>query len=584
MYNFVLGDQRTRLVFMILLFLSLSALDLLGIGLIGPFVGAILDPAQLTRFALLENILFHFAGNSTRDQIFALGIILLMVFVFKGVAAYFVQRTIFSFSFSFRTHLIKKLMHAYLGMPYRFYLERNSSTIVQSVIAHTKVMSDDLLTPSLRFVADTLMLLVLGLFLLWVSPSAIAMLGLMLGSAFFFFIRFVKPRVRKAGEQVGTTNERMIRGVNQGMGGVKEIRVLRAEKSFFADVADAAEEHSAAQLSFNSMLVIPRYLMETVIVLFVILFSLVMTFKGEGSNQLIPVLAIFGAAGMRILPAMSTISSSLASMHYSSFSLAELYRDLKYVETHKNDSSDINEQRVPSINAVSFERLVLKDVHYAYANAGRPAVDGMSFVIESGQSIGLIGESGAGKTTIVDILLGLHPIDSGSFTVNGISIEDYGWDRWRDQIAYIPQNIFLTDDTLAQNVAFGVPKKQIDIVRVRDALKSAQLSMLLDRLPAGLQTVLGERGVRLSGGERQRVALARAFYHNRNIFVFDEATSALDIETEQQVIDIIDRLHGEKTMIVIAHRLTTVKGCDVVHRLKLGRIVASGRFEEVIGE
>lgn len=580
-YSFLLKDHRRKLLAMTLLFITLSVFDLLGIGLIGPFIGAIINPAELAKVGVLQGTILPADGSVTSRSIGILGGILLVVFLFKGGMAYWVQRRIFAFSFEFKSHLIKKLMHAYLRMPYQFYLERNSSTVIQSVIAHTKVMSDDLLIPSLRVASDVMMMTIIGAFLFWVNPQAMLLLSGMLGSAFYLYISFVRPRVRQAGEDASVTHERMIRGVNQGIGGIKEIRVLRVEDAFFSEVANAADEAAKSFLRFSSLLVIPRYLMETVLVFFVVALSLYVVYQGDDTTQLISVLAMFGAAGMRILPAVTQISSSLASINYSSFALDELYRDLKLVEAAQKADRDI--PAVTDLGASQpFERLDISGIAYCYPGADRNAIDGISLSFSRGQSIGFIGESGAGKTTLVDILLGLHHIDSGLIEVNGNNIDQYGWNNWINQIAYIPQSVFLIDDTLEANVAFGVPSEQIDTSRVNDAINAAQLSDLVARLPEGIHTKLGERGIRLSGGERQRVALARALYHDRDVFILDEATSALDAETERQIVEVIEKLHGKKTLIVIAHRLTTVKNCDRIFRFNAGQVIASGSYGEVV--
>ncbi|MEK7414851.1 MAG: ABC transporter ATP-binding protein, partial [Planctomycetota bacterium] len=406
---------------------------------------------------------------------------------------------------------------------------------------------------------------------------------LMLGGAFVLYLALVRPRVRRAGQEVAEANERVIRGVNESMAGIKEIRTLRIEDVLASEVGNQAMRTAEAQSRFYSLLAVPRNLMEVVLVAFVVLFSIVTLLHGDEGKQLVAVLATFGVASIRILPAVIQASSSVASMNYSIHSLDSLYKDLKYVgEHHAPGAPPAADSH--SVAAQPFTDLELRDISYAYLGAGRQAITGLSMSIRRGQSIGLIGESGAGKTTLVDILLGLHPFDSGRFLINGIDVAQYGWNRWLDQVAYIPQNALLADDTLERNVAYGVPFGEIDLPRLERAIASAQLAALVARLPAGVNTVLGERGVRLSGGERQRIALARAFYHNRSVLVFDEATSALDADTERQVIEVMNGLYGEKTLIVIAHRLATVKGCDVIHKLHAGRIVSSGTFEEVIGE
>lgn len=570
------------MVLMAVLFLISSALELLGIGLIGPFVGAVVNPGLLDRFTALNSVMNYFGIVGGRDRTMALGSFLLLVFIIKGGVAFGIFRHIAAFTFHFRASLVQRLMNAYLRMPYQFYLERNSAAIVNSVIAHTKTMTDDMLLPSLRLASDAVVLCAIGLFLFWFDPVAMLILLVALGGTSAFYSSLVKPKVKAAGQEVAVQNEALIKGVNQGIGGIKEIRVLAAERHFLEHVRLSSTLCAASQTKFYSLIAIPRYLIETVFVIFVVLFALFALHKGSGGDAMVATLAMFGVAGIRILPAVTNISSSLASMNYSGFALSELYRDLQFVEQQAGGAAA---QAIQSTNPVGdFQQLHFDNIRYAYPGAGRQAIDGISLTIAQGQSIGLIGASGAGKTTLIDILLGLHQFDSGNFYVNGTDISEYGWGKWLQQVAYIPQNVFLADETLEKNIAFGVAEDKIDSARVAEALAAAQLTQLVGRLPEGVRTMVGERGIRLSGGERQRVALARAFYHNRSVFIFDEATSALDAETERQVIEVIESLHGQKTLIVIAHRLTTVKSCDTIYRLKDGRIIDSGRYEDVVDE
>ncbi len=564
---------------MIGIFMLMSVLELLGVGLVGPYIGAVVSPDVLGRFPRLQQVMATYGAKTPQAQIVLLGMVLIVIVLAKGVAAYAAQRRVFRFSFHFRTSLVNKLMASYLYMPYRFFLARNSSAVVHSVLDSTKIMADDLLIPSLRLCSDLLILLLMGALLLWVSPQAMLLLTVLLGAATFLYLRIVKPRVRRAGEVAAVAHERIIRSVNQAVGGIKEIRTLRTEEYFLAEVTAASDRCAGGQSESMSLLIVPKFMMEAALVFFVIIFSMYVTWQGGGRQGLVTVLAMFGVAGIRILPALSQISYSLASMNYTSFALNEVYRDLREAEIITAQKPKSNQGPAA---AAEFHAVELRGVRFAYQPNAQPTIDGVDLRIEKGRSIGLIGESGAGKTTLIDILLGLHRFDAGSFRIDGVDIDSYGWERWRDHIAYIPQNAFLTDDTLEHNIAFGLTHAQIDRGKVLASIEAAQLTALVARLPEGLDTVVGERGIRLSGGERQRIALARAFYSGRDILILDEATSALDNDTERQVVEVIEGLHGKITLIVIAHRLSTVRGCDVIHRLEKGRIVASGRFEDVI--
>ncbi|MEO5346967.1 MAG: ABC transporter ATP-binding protein/permease [Magnetococcus sp. YQC-9] len=581
-YLYVMRGQEWKLATLIAMYLLMAFLDIMGIGLVGPFVGTVVNPTLVEKITLVRWIFAQLNMQpGSLNAVLVIGGFLIILFILKFLIAVSIQFRVYRFSFHFRAELIERLMRAYLHMPYRFFLERNSASIVQAIVNHTKVMVDDLLLPSLRICSDSITIIIIFSFLCWISVTAVASLGCMLVIAALIYIRFVRPRVIQAGQISAQENELVIRGVNEGIGGIKEIKVLRVESFMTDTVTRAAHNTARAHARFYTMLQAPRSMMEVVLILFVVLFSLLAIGMGEAGESLMPILATFGVASLRILPSAISASASIASMSYSSHALISLYEDLRSVES--TSTRTIPSQPVPTrTDFEPFRSLEIQDLSYAYPGASRKAIDGISLRITKGQSVGLIGESGAGKTTLIDILLGLHPFDSGRMRINDQDIETFAWPRWLDQVAYIPQSPFLADDTLARNVAFGVSDALVDPKRLDDAIRAAQLETLLTRLANGYATVLGDRGIRLSGGERQRIALARAFYHNRDVFIFDEATSALDMETERQVIEVINQLHGEKTLIVIAHRLATVQACDVIYRMRDGKVVASGTFAEVV--
>ena len=577
-FLYVLRGHRGQLIAMIALFVVLSAMDVLGIGLVGPFVAAVVEPARLDKLTSLTHWLGYIAAPLGVDVRVALGLLLLGIFAFKAVFAYLIHRRVLAFAFSVRAVLIKRLVRAYVAMPYQFFLNRNSAGLVQSVVNDTKVMTDDLLIPVMRSVSDSLVLVLIAVFLFVVDARTMMAFAGLVVVAIWIYSRVVRPRTRSAGQEVAAANEGIIRGVNQLAAGLKEIRVLGVEVPFVEAVAGAADANTAAQLRFNAFLVMPRYLMESVVVIFVIALALVTIAAGKAATDLLATLAMFAVAGLRALPAMTQISSSLASMNYSSHALGSLYDALRGVAS----AGQLSLHAYSMAPHDDFHELRFEAVGFSYEGARTAAVDGITLDIRRGQSIGLVGESGSGKTTLVDLLLGLHVPQSGRILLNGMDVTRGGLDKLRERVAYIPQTVFIIDDTLRRNIALGVPDADVDAPRLAEAMRLAQLNGLVSRLPLGLDTVLGERGGRLSGGERQRIALARAFYHNREILIFDEATSALDTETEREVIAAIESLRGAKTMVVIAHRRAPVSRCDVVCRLAGGKVIAQGRPAEVL--
>ena len=566
---YILDGKATQIFFLILIFLMISCLELLGIGLVGPYIAIVSDPELMNKHEKLLNFFSRLHIIGPHNQILALGISLIVIFFIKGAISYFAQRYVFAFSFHFRTALIDRLMNNYIHMPYEFFLRRNSSSITQAVLANTKAVVDDLMIPGIRLCSDVLVTLIIGAFLYFVSPQAMIILMTLVMTVIIIYLKLVRPRVREQGRLAAVANEQIINGVNESIAGIKEIRVLGVENYFVNRIHSASFQCANAQSGFMSMLILPKYLIEISLILFVITFSMYAIWGGGNIDNLMPVLAMFGVAGLRIMPALSQVSSSLVSMHYSSYALAQLHEDL------------VEAQKIPKVNyrtkanqhlEMNFEKISLSNISFSYKGKRHPTLCNLTLNIRRGQSIGLIGGSGAGKSTLIDILLGFHEIQGGEYLVDDINIGQATWPAWRDQFSYIPQNVFLIDDSFEKNIAFGQNDHELNRTKVLQAIEFAQLSSLLKKLPQGLQTIVGERGLRLSGGERQRIALARAFYSNRNILILDEATSALDNETERQVVEVVESFKGALTMVVIAHRLSTVKNCDVIYRLINGRL------------
>jgi ATP-binding cassette, subfamily B, bacterial PglK len=380
----------------------------------------------------------------------------------------------------------------------------------------------------------------------------------------------------------------MIRLINHGMGGLKETRVIGCEPYFESKMEAQISQFSVSgslALSFSNL---PRYVIEAFLITFLIIFTFLFISANQGNVQnLSSVLGIFALASIRLLPAVGNLLSSINGIRYNAYSLDRIYLDLKELEDtnmSKASKSIIAESRSSASTGIVLpfrDRIILEDVVYHYPNTASKSLDQVSLVIKKGESIGLIGKSGAGKTTLVDVILGLLTPQDGDIKVDNASIYN-DLRAWQNLIGYVPQSIFLIDDTLERNIAFGIHDQLIDHQRLDGAIVAAQLEELVEQLPNGLNTMVGERGVLLSGGQRQRVGIARALYHEREILVFDEATAALDNETEGLVTEAIKSLIGIKTMIIIAHRLSTIEHCDRIYQLEQGRITKSGSYQDVV--
>jgi ATP-binding cassette, subfamily B, bacterial PglK len=571
----LLGKDRSKLPWLVLLFLGSSLLDVAGIGLIGPYVALVVD----TR--VLDGMLGHVIAaiglpREQRAVLILLGLLLIGIFLLKAIAAIGIRGAIIRFSQNQRVRLQATLMQTYQALPYTEFMRRNSSEYVHAISDLTARFAE-VVHIGLRMVSDGIVaIMILGL-LAWQNAPALALLAGLLLAVIFGYDRLFRRNLRSHGERANQAALTMLRGVHEGIEGLKEIRILGKEEHFYRMVHEGAM--ALARLLTRVLLItlLPRYLLEASMVVFVVTLVVVILLLGQDPQILVPTLGVFGVAALRLAPSANAVSSSLIELRYNRDSIFRLQRDIYVVARSAREPPKLSPE-----TSDGFRILALDQVEFTYPEACQPALKGLSLEIRAGESIGLIGPSGSGKTTLVDVLLGLLEPQAGQLRYNDRPLKD-ALSEWRGQVAYLPQQVFLIDDTLRSNVALGVDDTQIDEARLSEALRQARLEELVHQLPDGKHTIIGERGIRFSGGQRQRVALARAFYHRRSVLIMDEATSALDDETESEIIDEIRRLKGQKTIIVIAHRLTTVRYCDRIYRFENGLIVNQGTYDQVVG-
>ena len=574
---YLLGDDRKRLPWLIVMFIASSLIDIAGLGMIGPYVVLVVDPDALTGTSLAKLLATIGLPTGPQDLLVIFGLGLIAVFVLKAAAAILINRSILLFSFKRVVQIRTFLMSSFQSLPYTEYLLRNSSEYIYAIHGLTTQFQGTMQS-ILRLISEGLVGIVILVFLALNSGSVLGLVVILLGGMIFIYDRAFRRNIREYGRLTNEHATRMVQGIHEGMEGLKEIRILNKEEHFRRTVTDSAKKYSEIYVKLNVIRTAPRYLLELILVAFVVLFVLSALSLGQDLNALVPTLGIFGVAALRLMPAANTIYSSLAQLRFGRNATSLLYADLKQLEQRSTFAT----KQTVSKNPEPFQTLTLQNVRFAYPNAKQSALNEVSLTIRAGESIGLVGPSGSGKTTLVDVLLGLLEPQLGEIQYNYQPMQER-IAEWRAHVAYLPQQVFLIDNTLRCNVALGVPEEEINEQSLSDALQKARLSELVQELPDGVETILGERGVRLSGGQRQRVALARAFYHGRSVLVMDEATSALDYETEHEVVEEIKQLKGQKTIIVIAHRLTTVQNCDRIYRLDKGKIVEQGSYADVVG-
>jgi ABC-type multidrug transport system fused ATPase/permease subunit len=583
-FIYVLQGRRKALAALIGLFLFVSFLEGFSTAMVGPFIALATKPDSVN-----DNPWFHvvYKGlhlSSPNQVIWVIGTVVMLLFYVKAFLSFNAQKYVFEFGYRQQAELSSKLMRIYMTAPYTYHLSRNSAILINNITMEADRFANGLMMPLLTSISNAVVTFALTALLIFTSPVATLTITGILLTAFIFYRQF-KYKFALWGKELSESRAEMIRTINHGLGGLKETQVLGCGGYFEQQLDEHAERYSrsiSAALSFSNL---PRYMIEAFLITFLILFTFIFLIINKGNNQnLSSVLGVFALASIRLLPASTNLVTAVSGIKLNTYTLDKIYLDLKESESWSNLERQGTKNSFGSINAASInfqKRVVLDQVIYRYPNAARNALQGITLEVKKGQSIGLIGKSGAGKTTLVDVILGLLEPQSGDILVDGNSIYT-NLRTWQNLIGYVPQSIFLIDDTLAKNIAFGVPDHLIDQARLQKAIGLAQLSELVEQLSEGIDTIIGERGVLLSGGQRQRIGIARALYHEREILVFDEATAALDNETESLVTEAIKSLSGEKTMIIIAHRLSTIEHCDRVYDLEKGQVVNSGSYREVV--
>ncbi|MCA1991479.1 MAG: ABC transporter ATP-binding protein/permease [Coleofasciculus sp. S288] len=590
-FLYILPAKKISLILLLFSFLLVSVLEVFGIGLIGPFIALANNPDIINQNSWL-NWAYEQSGFKLTSQFIGLvGLLVVAIFCIKSFISWKVQVYVFVFSYRQQGLLMRKLMHNYLSAPYSFHLKKNSAHFIQSVVTDTQTFANSVLSTLLTTVANFVVMLSLVVLLCLTNLTLIVVVLGMALPLFILFNRF-KDKLVQWGVEAGQANEAMVRIINHGLGGIKETQLIGCGPYFEKQLAEQAQRYATASGGFYAFKLSPRIIVETLLVISLVGFISVYLIFNSNTQSLTSVLGIFALASIRLIPAMSNFMGGMSVLRNSSYVLDKLYADLKELKnlemeqvpqsgTHLNSGEHLG-YKSPVNQIANFKsKIALDAVTYHYPNASENALNEISLTLQKGQSIAFIGKSGAGKTTLVDVILGLLIPDSGDIKVDGNSVyEDIR--SWQNLIGYIPQSIFLIDDTIERNIAFGVPDHLIDHQRLNKAIQAAQLMDLVERLPKGIQTMVGDRGVLLSGGQRQRIGIARALYHEREILVLDEATAALDNETESLVTEAMKSLSGTKTMIIIAHRLTTVEHCDCIYLMEKGRIVKSGTYEEVV--
>lgn len=579
---FSLLDRRERKQFYIVcaMILVMGLFDMAGVAVILPFLRVVTDPSIIESSTRLAGIYDWLAPSSMQNFLIFLGAIVLGVLLISLLVKVATMYAVARFSQMRKYHLSSRLLEGYLRQPYVWFLERHSSQLTKTVMQEVDRVVGSAMVPAMRIIAQMTTVSFMLLLLLLIEPKVAISVGLVLAGLYMVIFGTVRKTLSRVGETLVEVNSQRFRVISEVIGGVKEVKLAGIERDYMKRFRKPTLTHAKTLMIEQLAVEMPRYLLEALLFGGMVILVLALLIANNGNiSEIIPVLGLFAVAGLRMLPAVQLVYHSLSAMRVGRAVLDVIHRDLHLLG---RTGSDLPEEggRVP---LKLTDKLVLDDVKYAYPNMERAAIDGMNMTITANTTVGIVGGTGAGKTTTVDVMLGLLRPDSGQMTADGVAITAENIRAWQDNVGYVPQQIFLTDDTVAANIAFGVPEAKRDQAKVERAAKIASLhDFVMSELPDGYNTWVGERGVRLSGGQRQRIGIARALYHDPDILILDEATSALDNITERAVMDAVSNLGHAKTIIMIAHRLTTVQQCDTIFLLENGRVSASGRYDELV--
>ena len=586
-FLYVLGPSgRKGLVPIVAGFVFLSLLDLIGLSLVGPFVALATDGEQVRALPMLAGI-GDLLGTESFDQLIAwAGLAIVAVFLIKAFAGFAVNRAIIRFAYQHQKSIKLRLLRAYLSLPVEDALRKNSAELLTTVNQHSMIFTNRVMTPLLKGASEVVFFAFLFVFLLINNPWVTSLLGLAFVLIGLVYDAIVKKRIGASGADSVAAARDSMRIISQAAEGFKEIRVAGKEDFFLEELRKASDLYARASTYAQSLTVVPRYLIEASVISFLVCLMVVgLVFYGGPSPELMSTLGIFAFAALRAMPSVNALLFAGNNLRFGRTAMYELACDLREAARPRLPGPAAEPgARAAEPGGLRFDAtLCAEAISFTYPGKSIPAVRGVTLCIAKGEAVGIIGSSGSGKTTFVDLLVGLLSPDEGRVLVDGRDING-NRREWMDRIAYIPQSVFLLDDTITANVAFGIPSHQVDRAKVRESLRLAQLESMIASLPEGEGTLVGQRGARVSGGQRQRIALARALYDRRDLLIMDEATAALDSQTEREVVETVKALRGTATMILIAHRLTTLRYCDRIYELENGRLLRSGSYWQVVGE
>lgn len=574
-------NEQKQAMLLVGMILIMAFFDVLGVASILPFMAVLASP-ELVHTNLVLNAVYKTASyigiNTTEQFLFVLGVLVLILLVtsllFKIITVYAQTR----FALMREYSIGKRLIEGYLHQPYSWFLNRHSADLGKTILSQVNAVIQYGMLPLMTLMAQGAVALALLILLLIVDPLLAFGVGIVLGLAYVSVFVMMSGRLKRLGQACFDADEERFSSVNEAFGAAKELKVGGLEQAYIQRFAVPAEIYAKSQATASVISQLPRYALEVIAFGGMLLIMLYLMAQNGSFAAAVPIIALYAFAGYRLMPALQQIYGAFTQLRFIGPALEALHKDLSDLQL-----SEVQQGCVKQLQLT--QSIKLNQVSYSYPNAQQSILNNINLIIPAHSTVGFVGATGSGKTTTVDIILGLLEPQAGTISIDGQVITTANRRAWQSAIGYVPQQIYLADDSVAANIAFGVTVKDIDQKAVERAAKIANLhEFIIDDLPLGYSTTVGERGVRLSGGQRQRIGIARALYHNPQVLILDEATSALDNLTEQAVIEAVNNLGHQITIIMVAHRLSTIKSCDNIFLMDRGEVVAQGSYESLVQE
>jgi ABC-type multidrug transport system fused ATPase/permease subunit len=576
LYAILPKSSKKGLYGVVLVSLITALFETLSVASILPFMALVMDPGIIDQYPAVKEFMSTIGIHSKQAELIAAGLLTIVVLgVGNGISAtnLWVQTRYLART---RRALSSELFAGYMRLPYSFHIQRDAASLHRVIGGDVESALGGFLASLLLVVGKGLSALILIALIVIVNPLVALGSVLVLGGAYLIVYRIIRAKQSELGAKMVNASTVLGRTAIEGLAGVKELRILGREATASDQYSNTIKILTETNTSNIFATALPRYVIEIFAYAGIVAVTLVLVLKGDAAEAM-PSLALYALAGNRLVPTFQQLFAGAITIQYHTHAVDSLEADLKTVRA--SQFVDLTLEVPP----MAFKQEIsLKNVGFKYPTANRNALTDITLTIPQNQSVGLVGKTGSGKTTLADILLGLYPASEGTLTIDQVLLTEKNERAWRQRVGYVPQNVFLTNATIAQNIALGIPKELINHEDVAKAAKMAQALEFIDQLPEGFDTMVGERGVKLSGGQKQRLGIARALYHNPDVLVFDEATSALDGMTEDAVMQAVQSLSSERTMILIAHRLRTIQACDRILMLDAGRIVADGKYDELM--